>query len=683
MNLTDAAVIKVNGKEVQQIKIDGNIVYTAGYRIRIITNKLYILPGETATLTVICDDLPNTDFELYDVIDMTRTKIADLTTDSSGKATYNYTGEGVGEIGFLAVYGEKESNMVILDDYVPEYTPRLVQWPASMTYGDSSKKIWASVKDQHNRLCEGITVTFKEGDTILGTAVSNSSGNAGLALGSLGVGSHQIYAVIGSKSSSSATVTVNKANSSLNIEVPALVYSDNFSVTGILKDANENPISGATVRLKWTVGSQENSTTEVTNSDGEVTFATQAPTSITEYTFKLEFDGNANYNASESSTVERTVGKETSILNISSPTSPVAVTGSSFNVVGVLTDDDGTPIKGKWIEAYFDGSYQYVAHVTTSLSDGSFTMAIPTSSLSDGQHSLRINYNAPSTHTDANAYLTVVKSSFDGLSDLSLIGGSQILSYADEQQTPGSQYATLETQLMNGDSPATIAGVTVEFWDFTDESAPYFLTSDETDSNGKASFTYPSRGVGDVPIKAVCGSFSSEIYVEDCYLYDDASSNKSSKFIVNDMTLTHNTDHYEATTSVANGTVTLFENVDNYIATFDMKSSETGLGFGVFNSTSNYYNAFYCKMWGTTTQVYTSNASGTESNKKTVNHSRQNDWYNMTVTREGNSVTITTKRNGSQIFTYTQSISTGLNLGMIEAYANRTFSFKNIKVKAL
>lgn len=178
--------------------------------------------------------------------------------------------------------------------------------------------------------------------------------------------------------------------------------------------------------------------------------------------------------------------------------------------------------------------------------------------------------------------------------------------------------------------------------------------------------------------------FVSETYsIEDFYLYDIGNTDKSSNFIVNDMTLTHNTDHYEATTSVANGTVTLFENVDNYIATFDMKSSETGLGFGVFNSTSNYYNAFYCKMWGTTTQIYTSNATGTESNKKTVNHSRQNDWYNMTVRREGNSVTITMKLNGSQIFTNTQSISTGLNLGMIEAYANRTFSFKNIKVKAL
>jgi hypothetical protein len=260
--------------------------------------------------------------------------------------------------------------------------------------------------------------------------------------------------------------------------------------------------------------------------------------------------------------------------------------------------------------------------------------------------------------------------SFDGVS---LTSDKSILSYAD------SDTCTLTVQLLDDGSPASVSGESVDLFVNGDYEATVI-----TNSSGVASYNYVSTGVGDMSWTAEANNYSSEeITIEDCYLYDTGSADKSSKFATNNVTIMHNTDHYEATTNVANGTVTLLQNIDNYNAEFDMQSSTTGMGCGVFNSTSNHYNAFYLKMWGTTTQIYTSNATGTESSKKNINHSRQNDWYNMTITKQGNSVTITIKRNGSQIGTHTLSISTGINLGMINAYADRIYSFKNMKVKSL
>ena len=261
----------------------------------------------------------------------------------------------------------------------------------------------------------------------------------------------------------------------------------------------------------------------------------------------------------------------------------------------------------------------------------------------------------------------------DSYNGIELTTNKSILSYANNET------CTLSAQLINNGNPVNISGVTVEFFNGNTS-----LGTASTNSNGIATKTYNSQGIGNMTITAQADTYiSNNVNIEDCYLYDIGNADKSNKFTTHNTTLIHNTDHYEATTTLENGTVILYPNVDNYIAEFDMQSSTTGMGCGVFNSTDNHYNAYYCKMWGTTTHIYTSNGSGTETSKKSVNHSRQNDWYHMLVKKEGNSVTITVSRNGSQVVTYTQSISTGINLGMIESYNNRTFSFKNIKIKSL
>ena len=514
MNFSQAENVLINGKTVQQITLNDKVIYQSGPTITLTSLKEYIIPSETVTINLVSEDLSNTNIEFYKVINMTRTLLDTLTTDENGEATYVYTGEGAGEIGFVAVYNEKSSNTLKVDDYVPEmYNIDLISSSYSYDY-DSPVTFTAIATDQHGQPISGKTILFKDGNNLLGTKTTDSNGVATLSNSRLDAGTHIITAS-SSQVSSAISVNVNKLSTNLTISVPALIYSDIFDVTGVLTDSNDVPIKNTTVTLSWNDGS-DHTATATTDNNGEVTFHRDAPTSIRDYTFQLQFEGGTNYNASNSIVVERTVGKETSVLNITSPTSPVTVTDSSFDVVGVLTDDDGTPIKGKWIEAYFDGVYPYVAHTTTSLVDGSFTMTIPTSSLSDGQHSLRINYNATSTYTSANAYLTVVKSSFDGIT---VSSDKTILSKAD------NEYATLTAQLTLNDSPVAISGetVTFEIRKKSDDSLVETL-SGSTNSSGIASVTYQSQGVGDVNVNVTCRLLTKTFTVHDYYGYRETGS---------------------------------------------------------------------------------------------------------------------------------------------------------------
>ena len=297
-----------------------------------------------------------------------------------------------------------------------------------------------------------------------------------------------------------------KVSTVLTIDTPLVVYTDQFNVTGVLTDNEDNPIEGATIQLIWNDGT-EHIATGVTNSSGVFSFTSIDPASVSSYSFQLFFAGDSDYNASNSSVVNVDTAKETSVLVVTSPASGSSVSTDSVTVSGTLKDNDGTAMSGKSVSFNLNSSS---AGTATVGSDGSFTKTI--TGLAAGSNSITASFAATTTHTAANQSITVNRSTFDGLADLKLIDGNDILSYADEQQDPYSQYATLETQLLNGESPAAISGVTVQFWDFTDESSPLYLGEGDTDSNGKASYTYYSTGAGDVPIKAVVGSLVSKTY---------------------------------------------------------------------------------------------------------------------------------------------------------------------------
>ena len=88
---------------------------------------------------------------------------------------------------------------------------------------------------------------------------------------------------------------------------------------------------------------------------------------------------------------------------------------------------------------------------------------------------------------------------------LTLSSDKSILSYAD------SETATLTATLSGG----TVSGQTIEFFNGNTS-----MGTATTDSNGVATKSYASAGVGDVSFTAEVGSLVSETYIiEDCFQY--------------------------------------------------------------------------------------------------------------------------------------------------------------------
>ena len=95
-----------------------------------------------------------------------------------------------------------------------------------------------------------------------------------------------------------------KKITSLDISVPlVLVYSDEFKITGTLKDSGARGVSGKTVKLL--VGSTVVDSL-TTNNSGVVEF-TRSPVHMGTHSFQLVFDGTSEYVESSSSVVTREI----------------------------------------------------------------------------------------------------------------------------------------------------------------------------------------------------------------------------------------------------------------------------------------------------------------------------------------------------------------------------------------
>lgn len=281
---------------------------------------------------------------------------------------------------------------------------------------------------------------------------------------------------------------------SLLITVPStVIYSDSFNITGLLVDEENNPLTGVDVKLLIDNTVKQ---TIATDSNGEVEF-TETLTSIGEHTFKLVFDGVEGYNKTESETVTRTVGKETSVLTLTSPVNNADYDiGETITITGTLLTDDGEAIANATI---LD---------TVTDSNGAFTTT--TTYDSDGTKTLTVTYDGNDTYTSDSVSRTIVINPI--LDSIILSSNKNILSYYD------SDTATLTAQLLdnNGD-PYPLENVSVEF--FKDNIS---IGTAITNSNGIATKTINSNNDGTVTFKAEYSAFTSNnVTIEDIYKFYD------------------------------------------------------------------------------------------------------------------------------------------------------------------
>ena len=262
------------------------------------------------------------------------------------------------------------------------------------------------IKDEFNNLLAGKSIKLYDGATLLDTQVSDNTGNVSFSVSGLVTGQHTLHCeytgtgLYHDAVSSNVNIMIKKITS-LDISVPlVLVYSDEFKITGTLKDSGARGVAGKTVKLL--VGSTVVDSL-TTNGNGVVEF-TRSPVHMGTHSFQLVFDGTSEYVESSSSVVTREIGKETSVLQVSSPVNDATIyVDESLSITGSLVTNDNEKISGASIVVSENGN---TLKTLTTNSNGAFTGSL--TGLSAGAHSLKFEFVSDQYYTGSTVTRNVI-----------------------------------------------------------------------------------------------------------------------------------------------------------------------------------------------------------------------------------------------------------------------------------
>ena len=622
------------------------------------------------------------------------TTIGTATTDGSGVATKSWATDTVGALSITASCSGVTSSAQTLNVVKHSSALSSSASPTSAYIGDTVTLSGTLKIDDVGT--SGLSVKIYKDSSLLDTVTTGTGGAFSKSTSFSSNGAHTLYAVYeGSSVNESATgstynITVSKIPTSLSITVPQLVYSDTFSITGVLTDNNSSPLGSESVKLYMeTGGSTTLEATGTTNSDGEVTFSRQAPTTITEYKFWLVYEGDSTYVNVNSSEETRTVGKETSVLTITAPLNNASYTvGDSVTVSGTLLSNDGEAMASKSV--LVKESSTTLATLTTD-SNGAFTGSL--SSLASGSHTLSVEFAGDTYYTSVTGSRTITLSSITP-SSVSLTSNKSILSYAD------SDSATL-TATVTGSDSNPYSGASVEIYSGSTK------LGDATDnSDGTYTYTLASTGGGDLSLTAKVGSLVSETYeVEDCWRYDTASTNKTSSYaspIVyrgsGSGQLNYNSSNgYYGTISGSNEVMIPLSEIigkDNVTIEFDALFNANIAGdthYGIAGicayENNNNYSRLSCHNLKIAQRVCV-NGSASETEDNVTNSVSRGDLLHFKFTINNNQiveeVTRGTTSIGTKTISYTPTSSTKYGIAFVWSnnWVKDTY-LKNIKVKPL
>ena len=275
--------------------------------------------------------------------------------------------------------------------------------------------------------------------------------------------------------------------------------------------------------------------------------------------------------------------------------------------------------------------------------------------------------------------------------NISLTSDENILSYAD------GDTCTLTAQLTKNGSPSLIEGETVSFY-----NGATLLGTDDTDSNGIATLTYTSAGIGDINVSAEVEDITSNtVSIEDCIRYDNATSDKTSNYSRRNLnTFTFNSEHYEAYRSVGTSLTSTFYSPiyadDTLPSDFEMsvmyKASNMNselIEFIIASTHPTTYNgATELGLVVTDARRGLFHRVSGSATWYTESSTLSNDaWYTFYLKVEGTTVTGTIlDSNDDIVYTSTQTISAVQNYkkwSIINGGNSRTLFFKNLKIKPL
>lgn len=225
--------------------------------------------------------------------------------------------------------------------------------PTSLKIG-ASTTIVAKLTDGNNVAIANKEISFSIGTTSIGTATTDSSGNAGKTYAAnLDAGTYTIKASYGGSidygsSSATSNLIVNSLDTTLTINAPSVKVGTTATISTTLKDENGNPISEANIDFYlYEDGVWSKISSATTDAVGEASI-TQTFNTAGDYQIKTVYAGSTNYNSFDA-TATLTISQFATTLTIDVPS---ATQGKEVTLKATLKDENGNPMQNIDIDFY-------------------------------------------------------------------------------------------------------------------------------------------------------------------------------------------------------------------------------------------------------------------------------------------------------------------------------------------
>ena len=278
----------------------------------------------------------------------------------------------------------------------------------------------------------GVSVSFKQGDTVLGSSTTNSSGVATYTYTGAEVGTYTIRATYNNVYSNAETLLVDKVNTTTTFTANPTVITvlNDTLLTATVLDENSNPVVNEYVEFYVYYGGRSIALApSQTDSNGVATYSYH-----TNRTGEMEvyaiFLNCTNYNRSESNHVPISVESHTYSLEFSE--SSYTATGGSCTV-SVLLEKDSAPLADAVVTFSSDES------TTVTATTGSDGVASATISFNDST-TLMASYNNITDTAEITVPAHLYAPKLDGTEPLYQISGTTTVS--NGEMSGGTCYLT-------------------------------------------------------------------------------------------------------------------------------------------------------------------------------------------------------------------------------------------------
>jgi len=319
------------------------------------------------------------------------------TTDANGIATITATFTATGPVTITAGYtpsatetndaGLQQVETGTLTGSVSSATPTVVTISPVTTVAGQTTTLTANLATSGGSPVAGATVTFSAGATSLGSAVTDTNGNATRTFTPSTVGSVTYTAAfdgslpgyVASSASNTITVTIaTTALSSINVAPSNGLVGSNVSVNTSLSrtSAPSGPLAGRVIQFQQTLpGGSTVSQGASTDSSGVASAALPALTLRGVHTVSASFAGDASHAAAATGAATYNVYQRTLLTLLPISTVP----GSSTSISATLTaQPSGTPLSGQTVNFSFSGGVASATAVTNAAGVATVSATFPT-----------------------------------------------------------------------------------------------------------------------------------------------------------------------------------------------------------------------------------------------------------------------------------------------------------------